>query len=125
VGTELYVVRVGDDENVSDQQAQLASVNVPSAGGQSGFIDKFRPRLLAERERRLAEERTRSPDELAPLNRALGFESTAQPLTGPWADKVAAILASPKGEQFKRVIDDYYQLALVAGSVERGEAGRD
>ncbi len=34
VGSELYVVRVGDQENVSDQQAQIASVAVPSAGGQ-------------------------------------------------------------------------------------------
>lgn len=83
-----------------------------------GFIERFRPRLLAERERRLAEERARSHDELALLSRALGFESAAPPLTGLWADKVRAILASPKATQFKRVIDDYHELALVMASAE-------
>jgi hypothetical protein len=34
VGSELYCVRVGDQDNVSDEQAQTASVAVPSAGGQ-------------------------------------------------------------------------------------------
>jgi hypothetical protein len=34
VGTELYVVRVGDQDNVSDQEALIAGVAVPSAGGQ-------------------------------------------------------------------------------------------
>lgn len=33
VANELYVVRVADEENVSDEQAQTASVDVPSAGG--------------------------------------------------------------------------------------------
>ncbi len=83
-----------------------------------GFVEKFRPRLMAERERRLDEDRARSHDELALLSRALGFENAAAPLAGPWGDKVRAILASPKARQFKRVIDDYYQLALVTGSVE-------
>ncbi len=89
-----------------------------------GFVEKFRPRLLAERERRLAEERARSHDELALLSRALGFEAAPPMLTGPWAEKVAAILASPKAEQFKRLIDDYHQLALVTSSVEGREAGK-
>ena len=31
---ELYIVRVGDEENVSDEKAELASVDVLSAGGQ-------------------------------------------------------------------------------------------
>lgn len=34
VANELYIVRVADEENVSDEQAQTASVEVPSAGGQ-------------------------------------------------------------------------------------------
>ncbi len=63
-------------------------------------------------------------DEVALLSRALGFESAAPALIGPWADKVAAILASPKANQFKRLIDDYFQLALVTGSVkEHNERG--
>jgi phage tail sheath protein FI len=33
VANELYIVRVGDEDNVSDEQAQTASVEVPSAGG--------------------------------------------------------------------------------------------
>lgn len=33
VANELYVVRVADSDNVSDEQAQIASVDVPSAGG--------------------------------------------------------------------------------------------
>ena len=76
-----------------------------------GFVEKFRPRLLVERERRLAEEQARSHEELGLLSRALGFE-TAPPLTGPYADKVAQILASAKAEQFKRMIDDYFELAF-------------
>jgi hypothetical protein len=34
VANELYVVRVADEENVSDEQAQIAEVDVVSAGGQ-------------------------------------------------------------------------------------------
>lgn len=34
VANELYVVRVGDEENVSDEQARIAEVEVASAGGQ-------------------------------------------------------------------------------------------
>ena len=34
IANELYIVRVADEENVSDEQAQTASVDVPSAGGQ-------------------------------------------------------------------------------------------
>lgn len=81
-----------------------------------GFVEKFRSRLVAERERRLAEERAERHDELALLSRALGCDSGVQPFTGPWADKVRAILASPKGKQFKRVINDYHQLALTSGA---------
>lgn len=33
VANELYLVRVGDEDNVSDEQAQTAEVDVPSAGG--------------------------------------------------------------------------------------------
>lgn len=89
-----------------------------------GFIERFRPRLLAERERRLAAIQMGGEDELALLSRALGFENAVPPLTGPWADKVAAILASPKAGQFKQLIDDYFQIALVTGSGEGREAGR-
>ena len=32
VGSELYVVRVGEEENVNDERAETASVDVPSAG---------------------------------------------------------------------------------------------
>lgn len=34
VANELYVVRVGDQDNVSDERAQIAEVEVSSAGGQ-------------------------------------------------------------------------------------------
>jgi hypothetical protein len=34
IANELYVVRVADEENVSDEKAETASVDVPSAGGQ-------------------------------------------------------------------------------------------
>lgn len=33
VANELYVVRVADEENVSDEKAETASVDIPSAGG--------------------------------------------------------------------------------------------
>lgn len=82
------------------------------------FVEKFRPRLVAERERRLAKERDRSHDELTLLNRALGFQSAAQPFTGPWAEKMRAILASQKAEQFKRLINDYHQLVLRTDAAE-------
>jgi hypothetical protein len=91
---------------------------VLSADPDNGFVEKFRPRLLAERERRVAEERALGQDELTLLSRALGFDSAAPALTGPIAAKIVMILASPKGEQFRRLIDDYHQLALVTGSVE-------
>jgi len=75
------------------------------------FVEKFRPRLLAEREQRMAGAQVVGHEELALLGRALGFEVAAPaPLTGPYADKVAAILASAKGDTFKRVIDDYFEL---------------
>ena len=75
------------------------------------FIQKFRARLLAERERRLADASVPTVDELGLLSRALGFgEPPATPLTGPDADKVAVILASPKADTFRRLIDDYYEL---------------
>ncbi len=75
------------------------------------FVEKFRPRLLAERERRLVGVQVAGHEELALLGRALGAEdSGVPPLTGPYADKVAAILASAKGDTFRRVIDDYYEL---------------
>ena len=34
IANELYIVRVADEESVSDEQATTASVDVPSAGGQ-------------------------------------------------------------------------------------------
>jgi hypothetical protein len=34
ISNELWVVRVGDEDNVSDEKANLAEVDVPSAGGQ-------------------------------------------------------------------------------------------
>ena len=34
VANELYIVRVGDEDNVSDEKAETASVVVPSSGGQ-------------------------------------------------------------------------------------------
>ena len=38
VGNELYVVRVADEQNVSDTQAEIATVAVPSAGGQIQIV---------------------------------------------------------------------------------------
>lgn len=34
VANELYIVRVADEDNVSDEKAETASVNIPSSGGQ-------------------------------------------------------------------------------------------
>lgn len=34
IANELYIVRVAEEENVSDEQAQIAEVDIPSAGGQ-------------------------------------------------------------------------------------------
>lgn len=84
------------------------------------FVQKFRTQLLAERERRVAEAQQPQIDELSLLSTALGFrDSTVPPLTGPDADKVAAILASSKADTFRRIIDDYYEL------VERLAGGPD
>ncbi len=75
------------------------------------FIDKFRPRLLAERERRVVEAQEPKLDELSLLNRALGFEVAAPVhLTGPYAGKVATVLNSDKADTFMQLIDDYYEL---------------
>lgn len=38
IANELYVVRVADEENVSDEQALTATVDVPSAGGRISII---------------------------------------------------------------------------------------
>lgn len=75
------------------------------------FVEKFKDRLLAEREKRLAGARVVGHEELALLGRALGVEDAdVPPLTGPYAEKVAVILASAKADTFRRVIDDYYEL---------------
>lgn len=99
--------------------------------GRGDFIKKFRPRLLAERERRLAEVRLGVQDELGLLSRALGFSDAPPPaLTGPYAEQVATILASSKAESFKQVIAVYYELVtlLVAdpgeGKATRGSPAR-
>ena len=92
-------------------RADLLQLVLPADGGR-GFVEKFRDRLLAERQRRLAVERVPGHDELALLSRALGYEVITPTLTGDLAEKIAAILASPKAEQFRRVIDDYHELAI-------------
>ncbi len=38
VANELYIVRVADEANVSDERAEIAEVDVPSAGGQISVI---------------------------------------------------------------------------------------
>lgn len=77
-----------------------------------GFLKKFRDRLLAERERRVAEAQVVGQDEVALMGRALGvLDADVPPLAGAEADKVATILASPKADTFRRIIDDYYALA--------------
>ena len=82
----------------------------------SKFVQKFRTRLVVEREKRLEEEPTRR-EELAWLNHALGFEDEHVPiLTGPNANKVASILGSSRGSQFQWIIDDYYELIMRADS---------
>lgn len=87
-----------------------------------GFVEKFRDRLLAERERRLGEELVDAREELALLGLALGFKDTPLPaLTGPHAEKVRAILASAKSEHFKRLIDDYYELVAQPAAHDAAE----
>lgn len=79
--------------------------------GRGCFREKFRERLLAERERRLAAVRVIDQEEVALVGGALGVENAEQPpLSGSNASKVAAILASPKADNFQRIIDDYYEL---------------
>jgi len=38
VANELYVVRVADVDNVSDEKAEIATVEVPSAGGRRSSV---------------------------------------------------------------------------------------
>jgi transcriptional regulator with XRE-family HTH domain len=95
-----------------------------STDEKGGFIAKFRNRLLAERERRLAEERAASQEELVLLSRALGLEAPAPALHGPLAQKVAAILASPRAEQFRLLVNDYHELAVARRSAVGQNAGR-
>ena len=38
IANELYIVRVADQDNVSDERANLAEVDIPSAGGQVRII---------------------------------------------------------------------------------------
>jgi hypothetical protein len=86
------------------------------------FVDKFRNRLLSERERRLAAARAVDHEEVALVGRALGVADAAPPaLTGPSAEKVAAILASHKAGTFRRIIDDYHALVNQGAS---GPGGR-
>jgi hypothetical protein len=81
------------------------------------FVEKFRDRLLTEREKRVQEVGPVRREELALLNRALGFEDEHVPmLTGPYANKVASILGSSRAEQFKQIIDDYHELVTRTAS---------
>lgn len=41
VGSELYVVRVGEEDNVNDERAEVASVDVPAAGEIIGINSKL------------------------------------------------------------------------------------
>lgn len=80
------------------------------------FVEKFRPRLLAVRERKLTETLEPPYDPLALLNAALGFEAGESRHAKPdqRQRKLSAILTSPKAEQFDRLIDDYYEFARSA-----------
>jgi len=93
-------------------RAGLLQLVLP-ADGSGGFINKFRDRLLAERQRRVAEERRPHRDELALLSRALGFEGASPTLTGEYAAKIVVILDSPKADQFRQLIDDYFYLVAI------------
>jgi hypothetical protein len=92
------------------------------------FVEKFRNRLLAERERRLAAAQVVVQEEVTLMGRALGVEDAIEPpLTGPNANKVAVILASPKADTFQHLIDDYYELVRQAAesrAVDRGDERR-
>jgi hypothetical protein len=84
------------------------------------FVDKFRQKLSEEFLLRLHAARASAVsdedvaneyEELALLGRVLGFkERITPPLVGEYAQKAAAILASPEGDSFKRVISDYYEM---------------
>jgi predicted DNA-binding protein (UPF0251 family) len=92
----------------------------------SGFVEKFRARLLAEREKRLEQFGPVRSEDLALLNRALGFDDTHVPmLTGPYADKVASILASSEAETFRRVIDAYDELVKRRSADADGGQGEE
>ena len=75
------------------------------------FINTFRARLIEECLRRLALAERTTEDDLPLLCRAVGLEPPSRlPLTGEYADKTAAVLASPKGNTLKKIINDYYEL---------------
>jgi hypothetical protein len=83
-----------------------------TAGEGEAFVAKFRDRLLAERERRLAAARVAGHEDVVLVGRAFGLDDTAPaPLSAVDAAKLAAILDSPKADTFRRLIDDYYEMA--------------
>jgi hypothetical protein len=87
------------------------------------FVKKFQTRILAVREQRLVEAGPVRREELALMNRALGLEeASAPPLTGPYADKVAMIMASRKADAFRRVIDDYHDFVTQSSDNNAGKS---
>ncbi len=86
------------------------------------FIDKFRERLLEERQRRVADMSDERRAELVMMSRALGKDdvSPEPKLFGPEAEKVAAILASSKGSTFQAIIDDLYDLVRLRQNATTG-----
>ena len=70
------------------------------------FFDRFRDNLA-----RVLYQKTPNAQKIDQLSRTLisGILGSEPSSTGYWA-KVEAIMASPKAEQFERLIDDYHEL---------------
>jgi hypothetical protein len=77
----------------------------------AAFMEKFRPKVREEWLRRVHAARAFYDEEFTLMNRLFGGAGAAAPsLKGEYAERVAAILASPKANSFKTVIDAFYKL---------------
>lgn len=73
------------------------------------FVRRFRSQLEARLSQLVAEEASPAYDELALLKVALGQQGMAETTDSEEYQKIAAILSSAKAEQFRCLIDDYFE----------------
>lgn len=74
------------------------------------FVRKFRPLLEATLSRRLAEASQPDYDEVAMLKVALGHIKAVEETAASDSRKIAVILSSDRAEQFRCLINDYFEL---------------